>query len=118
MRTLAHPYEFAPQSWDELARESENEMYSYARPIIESIRHSNVTDQLAGALWQGGLAVAVVPISGPPIELLRVSALGPGIVRILHQTHTGKNDEIDRPASDAVALFWRFAIEKFGVKPG
>ena len=117
MRTLGHPYDFTPQSWDELAVESESGIHFYARPIIESIRHSNVADQLAGALWQGGLAVAAVPLSGPPIELLRVSAPCPGIVRILHQTHTGRNDEIDRPASDAVALFWRFTIEKFGVNP-
>ena len=117
MSTFGHPYDFTPRSWDELARESESESHSYARPIIESIRQSNVSDQLAGALWLGGLAVAAVPITGPPIELLRVSAPRPGIVRILHQTHTGRNDEIDRPAADAVALFWRFTSEKFGVKP-
>jgi hypothetical protein len=30
---------------------------------------------------------------------------------------TGYDDRIERPASDAVPLFWRFMIEKFGVQP-
>ena len=32
-------------------------------------------------------------------------------------THTGRNDCIERPATEAVGLFWRFMIEKFGVHP-
>jgi hypothetical protein len=31
---------------------------------------------------------------------------------------TDRNDRIGRPVADAVPLFWRFMIEKFGVEPG
>jgi hypothetical protein len=36
-------------------------------------------------------------------------------VLIEHLTSTGHDERIERPASEAVPLFWRFAIEKFGL---
>jgi len=30
---------------------------------------------------------------------------------------TGHNDRIERPVADAVPLFWRFMIAKYGVEP-
>jgi hypothetical protein len=30
---------------------------------------------------------------------------------------TGRDDRIERPAREAVLLFWRFVIEKYGVHP-
>lgn len=38
-----------------------------------------------------------------------------GLVRVEHYTHTNRNDEIERPADEAVRLFWRFVREKFGL---
>lgn len=38
-------------------------------------------------------------------------------VRIRHRAMTGPDDSIERPNSDAVSLFWRFMIEKYGVHP-
>jgi hypothetical protein len=31
---------------------------------------------------------------------------------------TGRSNRIERPVDEAVPLFWRFMIEKFGVGPG
>jgi hypothetical protein len=48
------------------------------------------------------------------------SSLTPPIadkVRIEHLSVTGRNDRIERPVDESVALFWRFMIEKFGVHP-
>jgi hypothetical protein len=38
-----------------------------------------------------------------------------GHVIIEHLSTTGYNDLVDRPVADAVPLFWRFMIEKFGI---
>jgi hypothetical protein len=40
-----------------------------------------------------------------------------GQVRIEHLSSTGRNESVDRPPAEAVALFWRFVIEKYGIKP-
>jgi len=40
----------------------------------------------------------------------------PGAVLIEHLFATG-HDRIVRPDSEAVALFWRFLIERFGIEP-
>jgi hypothetical protein len=62
------------------------------------------------------LIVAARPISEPPVEVVIVR-LQWGTVTIEHVSHNGRNDKISRPASEAVRLFWRFMIEKFGVHP-
>ncbi|SDS81377.1 hypothetical protein SAMN04515669_1995 [Jiangella sp. DSM 45060] len=36
---------------------------------------------------------------------------------IEEQSVTGHDDIIERPAAEAVPLFWRFMIEKFGIAP-
>lgn len=68
------------------------------------------------------LVVVETPIPKPPAEVLRVSASGSlhpalkdGWVAVEHPTHTGRNDRIERPAAEAVPLFWRFVVEKFGI---
>jgi hypothetical protein len=44
-----------------------------------------------------------------------VSRAQPEHVLIEHVSLTGHDDRIERPAVDAVPLFWRFMSEKFGV---
>jgi hypothetical protein len=34
-----------------------------------------------------------------------------------HLSLTGRNDRIERPIAEAIPLFWRFVIEKFGITP-
>jgi hypothetical protein len=38
-------------------------------------------------------------------------------VRIVHHPLVGLADDIIRPVDEAVPLFWRFMIEKYGVSP-
>jgi hypothetical protein len=64
-----------------------------------------------------------MPIPEPPYDVVAVRAPGSlhppgnGQVLIEHLACTGHNDRVERPASDAVKLFWRFVIEKYGVHP-
>lgn len=62
------------------------------------------------------LVVTTAPVSVSP-DWLRVSLLRDDRVRIGHQAPTGPGDSIERPASELLALFWRFTIEKWGVRP-
>jgi hypothetical protein len=68
------------------------------------------------------LVVTPLPITDPPIEEVIVwspssGLVGPGAVLIEHRSATGHDDRIVRPSSEAVALFWRFLTEKFGIEP-
>lgn len=44
--------------------------------------------------------------------------VGAGGVFIEHRSVTGHDDGIFRDGAEAVPLFWRFMIEKFGVESG
>lgn len=63
------------------------------------------------------------PIPEAPYGVVAVRAPGSlhgpasGLVRIEHLSVTGHNDVIDRSVAEAVPLFWRFMIKKFGVDP-
>jgi hypothetical protein len=61
--------------------------------------------------------VVAQPIPEPPYDLVAVRTPPEGRVRIEHMAVTGLRDKIERPANEAVPLFWRFMIEKFGVRP-
>lgn len=124
-RTLGFPHEFRPTPWEELLEECERRPpIDYLRPILTSIAGSPARTHLAGALWMNDLAVVAGPVGEPPMDVVVVSPTASlrqphtdGHVRIEHRAVTGRNDAIERPTEDAVALFWRFVIEKFGVTP-
>jgi hypothetical protein len=69
------------------------------------------------------LIVVPKPIAEPPYGVVAVRApnsIHPprdNHVLIEHLSVTGHDDRIERPAADAVPLFRRFMIEKFGVQP-
>jgi hypothetical protein len=84
--------------------------------IVENVLTSGAHAHLAGLSSMTDLIVAARPVSEPPVEVVIVR-LQWGTVTIEHVSHNGRNDKISRPASDAVRLFWRFMIEKFGVHP-
>ncbi|MFC7597545.1 hypothetical protein ACFQU3_19675 [Terrabacter sp. GCM10028922] len=69
------------------------------------------------------LIVVAAPIPEPPYGVVAVRAPGSprrpreGHVLIEHLSVTGHDDKIERPVAEAVPLFWRFMIEKFGVAP-
>jgi hypothetical protein len=57
-----------------------------------------------------------------PIEVVVVRSPSSGFVGatgvfIEHRSVTGHDDQLFRDAAEAVPLFWRFVIEKFGVRP-
>jgi hypothetical protein len=71
----------------------------------------------------GDLIVVTRPIPRPPIDEVIVrfqpssgSAVLDDVV-IEHATQTGRNDRIRRSGDQAVSLFWRFMIEKYGIHP-
>jgi hypothetical protein len=125
VHTLGFPHEFLAVPWADLLLETRRRPgASYLEGIVSSITTSRVSDSLAGALWMNDLAVAATPIRSAPIDVIVISTEGslraasaPGLVRIEHVTTTGRNDAIERSVDDSVALFWRFAIEKFGIAP-
>ena len=69
------------------------------------------------------LLVVPRPIAPSPYDVIRVCSpsslrpVPPGSVVIEHLAATGNDERISRPADEAVRLFWRFVIEKFGIVP-
>jgi hypothetical protein len=90
--------------------------------VVASIRAS-AADRLAGFMSMHDLAVTatLIPDVGP-IDVIWVRPQpfgdrGSQDVLIEHHAVTGRDDQIVRPASQAVSLFWRFAREKWGSSP-
>jgi hypothetical protein len=87
---------------------------------VASIRAS-AADRLAGFMSMHDLAVTTTPIPDVgPIDVIWVRPQPVGDresqdVVIEHWAATGWDERILRPAPEAVALFWRFAREKWGI---
>ncbi|WP_143162975.1 hypothetical protein [Couchioplanes caeruleus] len=98
--------------------------FRHMSDIVKSVLASDQTEALAACTSMHDLIVVPTPIPEPPYGVVAVRAPGSlrepgnGLVRIEHLSVTGHNDAIERPVADAVPLFWRFMIEKFGVDPG
>jgi len=80
-------------------------------------------DRFAAFTSMHDLMVRPRPLPDPPFNVIAVRAptsmikVAPGTVLIEHLSLTVRNDRIDRHAADAVPLFWRFAFDKFGIRP-
>ena len=87
------------------------------------MRHAKAEHDLAAFTSMHDLMVRATPWPKPPYDLVTVRApnsmskVPAGLVRIEHLAVTGRNDKIERPVAEAVPLFWRFMIEKFGGAP-
>jgi hypothetical protein len=86
--------------------------------IVKGVGPAGAEDSLAAFTSHLDLMVVAQPIPETPYDLFAVRTPSEGGARIGHVTVTGRNDKLDRPADEAVALLWRFMIEKFGVRPG
>jgi hypothetical protein len=129
MRTLGWPYPFRPRSWEEIDSDfagiaNEHGEFRYMSAIVKSVLSSDAMERLAACTSMNDLMVVAMPIPKPPYDLVVVRAPlaslhppGEGQVLIEHVSVTGRNDKVERPVADAVPLFWRFMIEKFGVIP-
>lgn len=121
-------YPFKPEPWPEVAAffQHLNEVglnLHHLSAITASVIESGVSTELAACTSMHDLIVVPLPLIDPPYGVVAVRAPGSldppsdGAVRIEHLSVTGHNDRIERPIPDAVPLFWRFMIEKFGVSP-
>ena len=129
MRTQGWHYEFVPRPWTAIEAEfsalaEQRANFRYMHDIAASVIASGKTNELAARTAIHDLLVASEPVGVAPLEVVRVRAPDSvhhappaGHVRIEHQSHSGRNDELERPETEAVALFWRFMIEKFGITP-
>lgn len=113
---------FTVAPWDEIeqfyARLSDDGA-TFVAPML-SLTRSVLAEGASGALAahtsMHDLVVTTTPVSAGP-DWLRVSLVGDDRVRIDHQTPTGPGDSVERPRSELLALFWRFSIEKWGIRP-
>ncbi|MEV7630604.1 hypothetical protein [Actinoplanes sp. NPDC089786] len=100
-----------------------HEEFRHMANIVDSVFGRDAAETLAGCTSMHDLIVVTRPIPEPPYDVIRVcspSSMWPvrtGHVVIEHLTVTGRNDRIERPTSDAVPLFWRFMVEKYGIAP-
>jgi hypothetical protein len=100
-----------------------DDRFDYLVEIIDSVLASDVADSLAATTSMHDLIVAALPLTEPPFDVIAVRApsslreVPTGEVLIEHLTPTGHDERITRPVTDAVPLFWRFVIEKFGIEP-
>lgn len=116
------PQQFRQVPWQELFAHYEEALsrgFSHAEPaltVARSIVDEGCGDQIVGHPSLYGLILTTVPVSTSP-DWLRVSAVPGGKVRVEHHKFEGPGDDIERPADELLALFWRFVIEKWGIHP-
>ena len=115
---------FTVTPWEEIEAFYEDLIDNYGLAIVNpmldlarSVIAEGAARKFAAHTSMHDLVVTTAPVSDTP-DWLRISLLRDNQVRIGHQTTTGPGDTIERPVSDLVSLFWRFTIEKWGVRPG
>src|SRR5471030_1557289 len=92
---------------------------TFVAPILllaRSVVAEGAALRLAAHTSMHDLVVTATPVSSKP-DWLRISLLRDDRVRIEHQTPTGRGDSIERPQLELLPLFWRFSIEKWGIRP-
>jgi hypothetical protein len=128
MRTHGSTIPFRPRPWEEIsaalsAMSDRHPQFAHMAAIADSVMASGAAGRLAGTTSMHDLLVVTAPPPGPPYDLIAVRAPSslrqpaPGHVIIEHRSCTGHNDSIERPVTDAVQLFWRFVITKYGIHP-
>jgi hypothetical protein len=102
----------------------ESPEFGYLAEILANIVSSGRADDLAVTTSMHDLVITPRPVPEPPLDVVIVRAPNslrngprPGHVVIEEMSLTGHRDLIERPAAEAVPLFWRFMIEKYGVHP-
>jgi hypothetical protein len=121
---IARPWNEVAAQWSEVAKSGAPVEHVVA--IVNSVIAAGATDKLAAAASTYDLTVTTRPLPEPPYSVVTVRSPrsvrppAPGKVVIEHRALTGRLERIERPVADAVPLFWRFMVEKFGVsaRPG
>ena len=128
VRTHGQTHPFHARDWNDIHRTMDemamkHEEFRHMEAIVRSVLDSEAVDRLAAYTSMHDLIVVDVPIPEPPYGVVAVRAPGSlrpprdGQVLIEEMSVTGHNDRIERPVAEAVPLFWRFMIEKYGVAP-
>jgi hypothetical protein len=127
INSRAWTVEFRAVPWPEIAARfsamaAKHPEFRHMADMVESVIACGGADRLAGLTSMHDLVVTPLPIVDPPTEVVVVRSpssgwVGAGAVLIEHFSATGHDDRIVRPSGEAVALFWRFLIEKFGIEP-
>lgn len=128
MNSRAWANRFDEVAWGEIASRfhamaAQHPEFRYMADIVDSVRVCGGEGRLAGLTSMHDLVVAVRPVpESPPIEVVVVRSPSSGYagasgVLIEHRSITGHDDRVFRGSDEAVPLFWRFMIEKFGVEP-
>jgi hypothetical protein len=119
--------QFNERSWSDVA-DFERKIWAdrpegrYLLDIINSVLNSGAMDALAVTTSMHDLVVVGRPVPEPPMDVLLVRAPSsikpprPGYVLVQYMANSGRNTVSERPATEAVRLFWRFVDEKFGIK--
>jgi len=127
---LGWPYPFRAQPWPEIEQsfaelEQWNSAFNCLRAIAASVQARGAEDALAGftAVHGTDLMVRSTPVPLPPYDIVAVRIsesirqVRIGTVLIEHLSSTGRDERVSRPLEEAVPLFWRFMIEKYGIAP-
>jgi hypothetical protein len=128
MNSRAWPDRFDEVPWREIATRFDAMAAEHpeCRPladIVGSVLACGGEQHLAALTSMHDLVVTARPVPDyRPIEVVVVRSpssgyVGAGGVFIEHRSVTGHDDRIFRDGAEAVPLFWRFMIEKFGVEP-
>jgi len=102
---------------------AEHSDFRHMADIADSVLTSGGEQHLTALTSMHDLVVAARPVpERPPIDVVIVRSpssgqVSAGGVFIEHRSATGHDDRIFRTSDQAVQLFWRFMIEKFGVIP-
>ena len=129
MRTHGWPYPFRERPWIDIqsflgGMAAKYPTMEHMRAIVDSVIDTDAEHALAATTSMHDLIVVPRPVPDPPYDVIVVRAPSSlraprdGHVLIEHLSCTGHNDRIERPSSEAVPLFWRFIIEKYGIQPG
>jgi hypothetical protein len=117
-------YTFPVRPWPDIIAFYERligEGATFAAPMLEvarSVVMERADSQIGGHTSMHDLLVTSLPVGAAPFDHVRVALLPSAeVVRISHYSGVGQDDEIDRPTSEILPLFWRFMIEKYGVHP-
>jgi hypothetical protein len=119
---------FKPRPWPEVKAflgdiAAQHPEFGYLVEIVDSVIDGDRGTDLSATTSMHDLWVASSPTQEPPLDAIVVRAPGSlyppssGNVLIEHLSVTGRNDRVERPAAEAVPLFWRFVIDKFGIQP-
>ena len=120
------PWWFVPRPWAEIqahldAVAQKDPTHRHLAAIVMSVRTSSQEAHLAGLTSMHDLIVRGRPVPDPPVDVVAVRSpsslvrVPAGTIVIEHLSTTGHDDRIIRPADEAVPLFWRFMVEKFGL---